>query len=203
MQIIVSALDDQWAELTSQRSGIDWLRVDDAESFGQFNKADAFFSLKDDKILPGFELLRKPVFINSVVQTLAELHASANIYRINGWATFLKRSVWEIAGNTNENISALFETLNIKLIPVKDEAGFVSARVIAMIINEAFFAVEDNVSTKAEIDTAMKLGTNYPYGPFEWVTIIGTNHVLALLQKLSLRDGRYKPANLLIKEVNK
>jgi 3-hydroxyacyl-CoA dehydrogenase len=42
-----------------------------------------------------------------------------------------------------------------------------------MIINEAYFALEDNVSTKAETDIAMKLGTNYPYGPFEWGQLIG------------------------------
>lgn len=71
-----------------------------------------------------------------------------------------------------------------------------------MIINEAYFAVNDEVSSKKEIDTAMKLGTNYPYGPFEWAALIGKNNILELLQKLSLTDTRYQPAELLIKEVN-
>ena len=70
-----------------------------------------------------------------------------------------------------------------------------------MIINEAYFTVEDHVSTKAEIDTAMKLGTNYPYGPFEWAELIGTANILALLQKLNTTDSRYQPAVLLINEV--
>ena len=69
-----------------------------------------------------------------------------------------------------------------------------------MIINEAYFALEDNVSSKAEIDTAMKLGTNYPYGPFEWASVIGTENILTLLQKLYLTDSRYKPSQLLITE---
>ena len=42
-----------------------------------------------------------------------------------------------------------------------------------MIINEAFLALQEGVSTKEEINTAMKLGTNYPLGPFEWVEKIG------------------------------
>ena len=69
-----------------------------------------------------------------------------------------------------------------------------------MIINEAYFALEDNVSSKTEIDTAMKLGTNYPFGPFEWVGLIGNKNVLALLQQLYATDSRYKPSELLIKE---
>ncbi len=44
---------------------------------------------------------------------------------------------------------------------------------MAMIINEAWHALAEEVSTKNEIDTAMKLGTNYPYGPFEWAEKIG------------------------------
>ncbi|MBK7308373.1 MAG: hypothetical protein IPI88_16100 [Chitinophagaceae bacterium] len=110
--------------------------------------------------------------------------APENIYRINGWATFLNRSVWEIAGTVNEEVDAVFKSLHIKINFVKDEPGFIAARVIAMIINEAYFALEDNVSSKTEIDTAMKLGTNYPFGPFEWVGLIGNKNVLALLQQL-------------------
>ena len=70
-----------------------------------------------------------------------------------------------------------------------------------MVINEAYFALNDNVSSKNEIDTAMKLGTNYPYGPFEWTGLIGKEHILALLQKLNIADTRYQPASLLIEEV--
>ena len=71
-----------------------------------------------------------------------------------------------------------------------------------MIINEAFFALEDNVSSKAEIDTAMKLGTNYPFGPFEWAAVMGLENILALLQKLYTTDSRYKPSQLLITEAS-
>ena len=71
-----------------------------------------------------------------------------------------------------------------------------------MIINEAWFAVGDEVSSREEIDTAMKLGTNYPFGPFEWGNKIGMQNILALLQRLYLTDSRYKPSQLLIKEAS-
>ena len=207
MKIVVAAPDHQWNELTGLRTTIDWQRVDAASAFTDYKNADAFFSLHYNNNLAEFESLKKPIFINSVVQTLADLVAPENVYRINGWPTFLKRCVWEIATTitppnwANENVESVFKALSIKINIVKDEPGFISARIIAMIINEGYLAVEDNVSSKAEIDTAMKLGTNYPYGPFEWAKLIGLNNILALLQKLNSTDTRYLPSQLLIKEV--
>lgn len=213
MKIVVAAPDEQWNELTGLRTHIEWQRVDAPSAFNEYKNADAFFSLHNHDILAEFESLKKPILINSVVQTLADLVAPVNVYRINGWRTFLKRSVWEIAGTVapqdsahralraNDNVESVFKSLNIKINTVKDEPGFISARIIAMIINEGYFAVEDNVSSKTEIDTAMKLGTNYPYGPFEWAGLIGLNNILALLQKLNLTDTRYLPSQLLVKEV--
>ena len=168
MQIIADALDYQWNELTALRPNINWQRVDDTADFNEYKNADAFFSLKDNITLPDFSAIKKPVFINSVLQTLADVHAPEHVLRINGWPSFLSRTVWEIAGQVNENIDSVFQLLNIKINTVKDEPGFITARIIAMIVNEAYFAVEDDVSSKDEIDIAMRLGTNYPFGPFEW-----------------------------------
>lgn len=198
--IVVLASDEQWNELTASRQDINWQRVENAASFKQYEDADAFFCLDENEITGPLSSVTKPVIINAVISTLGELNLSSNIYRINGWAGFLNRGVWEIAGVVNEEIEAVFRLLNIKINFVKDEPGFISARVIAMIINEAYFALEDEVSSKAEIDTAMKLGTNYPLGPFEWVDKIGQQNILSLLQKLYLTDSRYKPSGFLIKE---
>jgi 3-hydroxybutyryl-CoA dehydrogenase len=135
------------------------------------------------------------------VQTLNTLTAPKNIYRINGWTTFLNRSVWEIAGTAIEEVESIFKPLNVKINFVKDEPGFIAARVIAMIINEAYFALEEEVSTKKEMDIAMKLGTNYPYGPFEWAGIIGLSKIATLLQILFLKDERYTTAPALLQEL--
>ena len=200
MKIVVAASGEQWNELNRSGAGIDWQRVDDARDFDLHTGATAFFSLMNNEILPGFGTLKKPVFINSVVETLAELQAPENVLRINGWATFLSRPVWEVAGHVDDNVVSIFRSLNIKINSVKDEPGFISAKVVAMIINEAYFAVEDKVSSKDEIDTAMKLGTNYPYGPFEWARKIGTRNIFALLQKLNTTEKRYQPSDLLATE---
>ena len=202
MKIVVAATDEQWNELTNSRPETGWQRVSDCNDFMTNSDSDAFFSLNSQSILPGFASLAKPVFINSVTQNLVDLKAPGNILRINSWPGFLRRPTWEIAGEMNENIESVFEKMGIKINVVADEPGFIAARIIAMIINEAYFAVTDKVSSKKEIDTAMKLGTNYPYGPFEWAALIGKNNILELLQKLSLTDTRYQPAELLIKEVN-
>lgn len=79
-----------------------------------------------------------------------------------------------------------------------DVPGLVGARTIAMIINEAFFALEENVASEADMNTAMRLGTNYPYGPFEWGRLIGLHHVAELLVFLQKENALYKPSSLLL-----
>ena len=88
---------------------------------------------------------------------------------------------------------------NYTLVP--DTLGMVTPKVVSMIINEAYYALEENVSTKNDIDTAMQLGTNYPYGPFEWAKKIGLNSVYQLLNALSSSVDRYTVSEALKKEV--
>jgi len=161
----------------------------------EYKDYDAFFILKDFSALSNFDIFEnKPVIINEVTETLTDLKLPDNFHRINAWPGFLQRRIWEVASNAPEKIKRLFDAFEKKPFFVKDEPGFVSARVISMIINEAFFALEEKISTKDEIDLAMKTGTNYPYGPFEWAERIGVGNILKLLQKLSEKEERYLPA---------
>lgn len=161
---------------------------------------DAFLLLSDFPAEINFTLFEnKPVLINAVPETLYELNFPPNISRINGWPGFLERRTWEVASNEVERIDHIFKGFNRKIFFVKDEPGFVAARVISMIVNEAFFALGENVSTKEEIDLAMKLGTNYPLGPFEWAAKIGIGKIYLLLKKLSEKEERYLPAPALEK----
>jgi len=137
--------------------------------------------------------------INTVTETLSELNFPPNISRINGWPGFLEREVWEITSHDMERIENIFKNFSRRIFFVKDEPGFVAARVISMIINEAFFAFGENVSSKEQIDLAMKLGTNYPNGPFEWAEKIGIEKIYSLLKKLSEKEERYLPAPALEK----
>jgi 3-hydroxybutyryl-CoA dehydrogenase len=139
-----------------------------------------------------------PVLIGSVAFTLEELQIDAHlpIARFNHWPTFINRNCVEfsVADRNLEKFQQLFQTLNIPSFKTADEPGFVSARTISMIVNEAFLAKEEAVSTESEIDTAMKLGTSYPMGPFEWCNKIGVERIIKLLQKLGEKDKRYQPA---------
>jgi 3-hydroxybutyryl-CoA dehydrogenase len=201
MLIVVFAADNEWQQLKAAVTGeIEWVKAKDGTSTDNYPGAAAFF-IMDTNIAVNFNNTTKPVFINSVTITLQELNAAANVIRINGWQGFLQRPVWEIAGRIDTNATIIVEKLNKKAAVVKDEPGLVSARIIAMIINEAYFALGDDVSTKEEIDIAMKLGTNYPFGPFEWAEKIGLKNIYDLLQKLSATGKRYLPAPMLIKEI--
>jgi len=141
------------------------------------------------------------VVVNDMMNESAAI--SSEFIRLNGWPGFLKRPVVECSSGNDSNrkkAEELFQIFGKKTEWVTNIPGFVSARVISMIINEAYFAIEDEVSTREEIDTAMKLGTNYPFGPFEWSRLIGIKNIFELLETLSVSNGRYSPASVLKQE---
>lgn len=200
MVIAVLADDEQWEELLQSSMQVDYIRVNTIEQLLTESSPDILINLLQDASTQDYSNCNKTVLLNSVIIPLSEIKGNNNILRMNGWKGFIERRVWEVAGETNEVIEQLFTITGKQFIVVPDEPGFIAARVIAMIINEAYFALEENVSTKTEIDTAMKLGTNYPLGPFEWGKKIGMQNIGELLQKLSAADSRYLPAKLLKQE---
>lgn len=165
-----------------------WKEVSSKEQY------DAFFLLKEGEVAVADLESEKPVFINEVTATLREMRAPSNLIRINGWPGFLHRNVWEATGNITGQAIAAAAVLGKKLIYVEDTPGLVAATVISMVINEAFHALHEGLSTREEIDTAMKAATNYPYGPFEWGDRIGWDRVYHLLKRLSASDEKYTPS---------
>jgi len=77
---------------------------------------------------------------------------------------------------------------------VADTPGLVVARTLAMLINEAADAVQQGVCTPEGADAAMKLGLNYPAGPFEWLSRWNVHAVISLLESLDAhyRGERYR-----------
>lgn len=175
----------------------DIIWADSIRSLGIID-ADIYFDLLFEydihRVAELKKLLPKTVIINSVINTIKEI--GAPFIRINAWPTMLKRNVIEYAG---ENFP---ELLNWQTQQVPDIPGMVTPRVISMIINEAWYTLGDDISTKAEIDTAMKLGTNYPFGPFEWGEKIGLSNIVRLLSELKKTDERYTIAPALLKEIS-
>jgi 3-hydroxybutyryl-CoA dehydrogenase len=90
----------------------------------------------------------------------------------------------------------LFQALGKKVSVIGDVPGMVVARTVARIIDLAHDAVARGVATEEDVDTAMRLGVNYPLGPFEWGRRLGRRWAYDLLDGLHLRDpcGRYAPS---------
>jgi len=84
-------------------------------------------------------------------------------------------------------------------ITVADRPCFVTSRLIQTLINEAIFCLYEGVSTKEEIDTALKLGMNHPMGPLELADFIGLDVVLSMQEALynGFKEPKYRPCPLL------
>ena len=188
-------------------SGLQLVFADSIENLVKEKSADVYFDLgfqmNQDRIHMLSQLLPKPVFVDSVIYTLDEI--GHPFIRINAWPTFIEREICEIAANTKIAIdfaTSFFQRANLKFQLVPDITGMISVRIIVMIINEAYYTLQDKVSSKADIDMAMKLGTNYPFGPFEWSRKIGLQKIHELLNALQKNDDRYTIAKLLAEEAD-
>lgn len=149
-------------------------------------------------------LAAKPVVVHAVVPPAGGL--PPHWVRINAWPTFLLGPVAEVCGGSEVDrptISSALSLLGKTPEWVPDVPGMVSARIIAAIINEAYFALSEGIATPQAIDTAMKLGTAYPRGPFEWAQKIGLRRMAHLLQTLAQTEARYQPCTLLLEEAQR
>lgn len=125
-----------------------------------------------------------------------------NMAGINAWPGCLAAEPWELSVATDDALERLDEAaaaLGIRYLRVADRVGLVTPRVISMIINEAYYTLQEGTASKADIDLGMKLGTNYPKGPFEWAAEIDLTEVRALLEAMyaDTQDPRYKLCPLL------
>jgi 3-hydroxybutyryl-CoA dehydrogenase len=153
----------------------------------------------------------KPVFLNACNISLHELlkgkrdKIKSVLFGFNGMRTLLDRPILEVSlmeKSQEKELDNVCKKLGTLFLRVDDRVGMVTSRVIAMIINEAYYTVQEGTATREDIDVAMKLGTNYPFGPFEWCNRIGIQQVYELLSALyeDTRDERYKICPLLKKE---
>ncbi|CAN5457314.1 hypothetical protein BH10BAC4_BH10BAC4_23140 [soil metagenome] len=150
------------------------------------------------------------VFADTTFCSLSQWGADkfqCTVFGFCGLPTFLNREILETSLSTEDHRPALERiclTLSTKYQIVADKVGLVTPRVICMIINEAYYTVEEGTATKDDIDLAMKLGTNYPYGPFEWCTRIGSRNVCRLLEAMfsETKDSRYTICSSLLSKLD-
>lgn len=87
-------------------------------------------------------------------------------------------------------------------VVVNEFPGFVTSRISALVGNEAFYMLQEGIGSPEDIDKAIKLGLNYPMGPFELGDLVGLDTRLNNLQYLHKTLGeKYRPAPLLVQYV--
>jgi len=91
------------------------------------------------------------------------------------------------------------KSLGKETVVVKDSPGFVTNRIITLVMNEAAKLLEENLASIEDIDKIEKLSHNWPMGPFELADLVGIDVIVDLLEGIYQQTGweRYKPAPLL------
>ncbi len=104
---------------------------------------------------------------------------------------------------TTDEVYNIIEEASIKMgkVPVwcKDVPGFISNRVLQVMINEALWELYEGVAPAENIDNIMKLGMNHPMGPCELADLIGLDTILSILNVMytGYGDPKYRPSPLL------
>jgi len=160
-----------------------------------------------DAALPGGTPILSASAATTVAEQSAWIRRPERLIGIAALPTLLAGTLVEIAPSAfagKEAIEAamnFFAALGKEASIVQDAPGMVLPRILCMLVNEASFALAERVARRGDIDTAMKLGTNYPFGPIEWGMKIGLGQVRAVLDCLHREFGeeRYRTAPLLVR----
>ncbi len=99
-------------------------------------------------------------------------------------------------------VVGLLQAAGKQVAVIDDVPGLILMRTLAMLTNEAAAAVHTGVAAPADIDTAMRLGMNFPTGPFAWAETIGLSNILRVVANLAATYGedRYRPSPLLLRK---
>ena len=215
MKILIIADEPRQSELKARIGKGHKIKCSDEESFYElddFEGYDAIFDLNLEahtEVLEDYSYLHDCIIITSGVKSsLAELvymeesENEISLIGLNDLPGFINRGTAEISLlHEADAIKAIafFKSLDWPCLIIKDRVGMVTPRIVLMIINEACYTLQEGTAGMEDIDESMKLGTNYPFGPFEWCDKIGIDNVYETLEALyhDTHDERYKVCPLL------
>lgn len=196
-------MDEQLDEISERLANVDWA---DFDLVIDLNLDENPTNLLDYADVGGLVVLGCAVK-HSLASITRDTYSglACRVIGINALPTMLARPIVEVSLLDPEDkpvLDKLMYELDWKFELVDDRVGMVTPRVICMIINEACFLVGEGTSDIQGVDQAMKLGTNYPMGPFEWADAMGISNVYAVLHSLGADTGeeKYKIAPLLRKQ---
>ena len=162
----------------------------------------------DPEYLEHYAQSDRVVIVEAVKVQLEELCAviggqpRCTFIGMNSLPTFIDRDLVEatvLSAEDQNTADQVFGKLGWTPRYVESRVGMVTPRIVCMIINEAYFTLQEGTASKEDIDLGMKLGTAYPKGPFEWSEQIGILNVYDVLHAMyeDTRDERYKICPLL------
>jgi len=110
---------------------------------------------------------------------------------------------YSTSSETMETATEFGKSMNMDTVMAAEAPGFIVNRVLMPFLNEAYFALQEGVATKEDIDKAVKLGLNHPMGPLTLSDFIGLDTVLYISEYLhkELGEDKYRPCPLLRKMV--
>lgn len=222
MKILIIGEEKRASELKSKLPSVIPVKTATNPRNTELKSFDFIFDLNfDDLENPGknlefFSALKDvPVIVGAVKKQIAEMVHNykrklpvnrqdilCKLIGMNTLSTFINRSKVEISLLNPEDknlIKLIAQQLNWEPLIIEDRVGMVTPRIVLMIINEACYTLQEGTSDIRDIDMAMKLGTNYPFGPLEWADKIGVRDVYETLLALydDTKDERYKICPLL------
>ncbi|MER5883943.1 3-hydroxyacyl-CoA dehydrogenase [Streptomyces sp. NPDC001941] len=132
---------------------------------------------------------RDVVYFDLALDYRAATRIALSASEVTSWET-LRQSI------------GLFQALGKSVSVIGDVPGMIVARTVAMLVDLAADAVAKGVASAEDVDTAMRLGVNYPLGPGEWAARLGPSWAHELLDELCARipGGRYEPSLALYRQ---
>lgn len=209
MNIAASGPQERLEELSAVLSlaGLTYTRLESTKNIGSANY-DVIFDLGFDEspaAISDYEgLAAATVLFLSCARIQLEAVIPAAMRRqvvgINAIPGFLGRKALECCTLAPGLDETLIRSLGWEQVHrVGSRVGLVSPRVIFMIINEAYYTLQEGTASREDIDKGMRLGTAYPHGPFEWAESIGIKNIFETLTAVyeDTKDERYRICSLL------